>query len=173
MASTALEASFGFDASLASAAMAAMQDSGAGAGASAGAPSPEWSDVYTVMMRNLPNKYTQQMLLEELNKSGFLGTFDFLYLPIDPETNANRGYAFINFISPGSAWLLRMTYEGRKMSRFNSDKVVSVSPAALQGFEANYAHYSTARCSRGSVAARPLFLRSPAQTSSHRSGQRR
>jgi len=162
MATTAVQASFGFDASLASAAMAAMQDSragGADAGAGPGIPSPEWANVYTVMMRNLPNKYTQHMLLEELNKSGFLGTFDFLYLPIDPDTNANRGYAFINFISPGSAWMLRMTYEGRKMSRFNSDKVVSVSPAALQGFEANYAHYSTARVSRGDPALRPLFLR--------------
>jgi len=125
---------------------------------SAGLP-PEWREARTAMMRNLPNKYTQHMLLEELNKSGFLGTFDFLYLPIDPDTNANRGYAFINFISPGSAWMLRMTYEGRKMSRFNSDKVVSVSPAALQGFEANYAHYSTARVSRGDPALRPLFLR--------------
>jgi hypothetical protein len=157
-----VEASFGFDASLASAAMAAMQDSragGADAGASAGAPSPEWASVYTVMMRNLPNKYTQQLLLEELNDSGFLGTFDFLYLPIDPDTMANKGYAFISFVSPSSAWQLRMTYEGRKMSRFNSDKVVSVSPAALQGFEANYAHYSTARVSRGDPALRPLFLR--------------
>jgi len=158
MASTALQASCGFDASLASAAMAAMQDNRAG-GVHAGVPSPEWASVYTVMMRNLPNKYTQQLLLEELNDSGFLGTFDFLYLPIDPDTMANKGYAFISFISPASAWLLRLTYEGRKMSRFNSDKVVSVSPAALQGFEANYAHYSTARVSRGDPALRPLFLR--------------
>ncbi|CAK0840309.1 unnamed protein product [Prorocentrum cordatum] len=75
---------------------------------------------------------------------------------------ANKGYAFISFISPASAWLLRLTYEGRKMSRFNSDKVVSVSPAALQGFEANYAHYSTARVSRGDPALRPLFLRESA-----------
>ncbi|CAE7615211.1 unnamed protein product, partial [Symbiodinium sp. CCMP2456] len=32
--------------------------------------------------------------------------------------------------------MLKCTYEGRKMGRFNSDKVVSVAPAALQGFEA-------------------------------------
>jgi len=122
-------------------------------------PTGEWSRITTVMLRNLPNKYTQVMLLEELLQSGFIGTFDFLYLPIDPETNANRGYAFINFTDPSFANMLRMAYEGRKMCRFNSDKVVSVAPAALQGFEANFAHYSAARVSRGDPTARPLFLR--------------
>lgn len=120
-----------------------------------------WATTTTVMMRNLPNKYTQHMLLEELNQAGFLGTFDFVYLPIDPDTSANRGYAFMNFTDPAWAWMLKMTYEGRKMNSFNSDKVVSVAPAALQGFEANYAHYSTSRVNRGDPAARPLFLREP------------
>lgn len=120
---------------------------------------PDWRNKTTVMLRNLPNKYSQQMLLEELNTSGFLGSFDFLYLPIDPETNANRGYCFINFTDPSFAWTLKVAYEGRKMGRFNSDKVVSVAPAALQGFEANYAHYSTARVNRGDPSTRPLFLR--------------
>lgn len=119
----------------------------------------DWRAKTTVMLRNLPNKYNQQMLLEDLKTSGFLGTFDFLYLPIDPETNANRGYCFINFTDPSFAWMLKCTYEGRKMGRFNSDKVVSVAPAALQGFEANYAHYSTARVNRGDPSTRPLFLR--------------
>lgn len=123
---------------------------------------PDWCQKTTVMLRNLPNKYSQQMLLEELNSSGFLGTFDFLYLPIDPETNANRGYCFINFTDPNYAWSLKLTYEGRKMGRFNSDKVVFVAPAALQGFEANYAHYSTARVNRGDPSTRPLFLREAA-----------
>lgn len=122
-------------------------------------PPADWADTTTVMMRNLPNKYNQQMLLEELNTSGFLGTYDFIYLPIDPETNANRGYAFLNFTDTNFAWMLKLTYEGRKMGRFNSDKVVSVAPAALQGFEANYAHYSSARVNRGDPATRPLFLR--------------
>eukprot|EP00419_Tripos_fusus_P052720 CAMPEP_0172803478 /NCGR_PEP_ID=MMETSP1075-20121228/4531_1 /TAXON_ID=2916 /ORGANISM="Ceratium fusus, Strain PA161109" /LENGTH=470 /DNA_ID=CAMNT_0013641911 /DNA_START=75 /DNA_END=1490 /DNA_ORIENTATION=- len=132
---------------------------GAPAGNCYPAPTGEWSRINTVMLRNLPNKYTQVMLLEELMQSGFIGTFDFLYLPIDPETNANRGYAFINFTDPSYANMLRMAYEGKKMCRFNSDKVVSVAPAALQGFEANFAHYSAARVSRGDPSARPLFLR--------------
>lgn len=119
----------------------------------------EWQSVSTVMARNLPNKYNQQMLLDELNAAGFAGAYDFLYLPIDPETCANRGYAFINFVSSSYAWMMRTTYEGQKMGKFNSDKVVSVVPAALQGFEANYAHYSTARVMRGLPQTRPLFLR--------------
>jgi len=126
-------------------------------------PPPEWANTTTVMMRNLPNKYTQRMLLTEINHTGFLGTFDFLYLPIDPETNANRGYSFLNFIDPGFSWMFKMSYEGRKMNRFNSNKVVSVVPATLQGFEANYAHYAAARVNRGDPAARPLFLREPKQ----------
>ena len=102
--------------------------------------------------RNLPNKYSQQLLLDELDNAGFAGSYDFLYLPIDPETNANRGYArrgaqllhcfctafavrFVNFVSPEHAWMMRRVYEawrtlsvapidfeGQKMGKFNSDK---------------------------------------------------
>lgn len=138
----------------------------------------EWTHVTTVMMRNLPNRYTQHMLMEEISAAGFNGEFDFLYLPIDPETAANKGYAFINFLGPHAAWRFRMAYEGAQMSRFNSSKFVSVSPAALQGMESNYAHYSTARCSRGDPATRPWFLREPTsvhnqrQRGSRRGGQR-
>merc|ERR1719201_1462918 len=103
--------------------------------------------VHTVMMRNLPNKYTQQMMLEEINLAGFAGTFDFLYLPIDPETHANRGYAFINFDRPINAHKFMATFEGRQMYRFDSKKFVSCMAATLQGFEANYSHYAAARVS--------------------------
>eukprot|EP00747_Dinoflagellata_sp_TGD_P042924 gnl/TRDRNA2_/TRDRNA2_142384_c1_seq2.p1 gnl/TRDRNA2_/TRDRNA2_142384_c1~~gnl/TRDRNA2_/TRDRNA2_142384_c1_seq2.p1 ORF type:complete len:394 (+),score=77.11 gnl/TRDRNA2_/TRDRNA2_142384_c1_seq2:66-1184(+) len=117
--------------------------------------------VHTVMMRNLPNKYTQQMLLEEINLAGFAGTFDFFYLPIDPETHANRGYAFINFDNPSNAHKFMATFEGRQMYHFDSKKFVSCMPATLQGFEANYSHYASARVSRGDPSSRPLFLREP------------
>jgi len=120
---------------------------------------PEWNGTVTVMMRNLPNKYKQCMLMEEINQAGFQGTYDFVYLPIDPETNANKGYAFLNFIDTKYAWAFKMAYEGKRMLQFNSNKFVSVTPATLQGFEANHAHYSRTRVSRGDPKARPLFLR--------------
>jgi len=128
--------------------------------ASAEAPCPaDWVDKTTVMMRNLPNKYTQKMLLGEINEAGFSDSFDFVYLPVDPETNANRGYAFLNFKEPGVAWKFRQYFEDRKMNRFNSNKVVSVKPATLQGYDTNYEHYASKRVNGGDPETRPLFLR--------------
>jgi len=126
--------------------------------------SQEWAHVYTVMMRNLPNKVTQQQLLQHLDDEGFLNAYDFMYLPIDPETNANRGYAFINFTTLGMALIFRMHFEGQRFSNFHSNKVLSIVPAKLQGFEANYSHYSNAHFNYPDPAAWPLFLREPSYT---------
>merc|ERR1719198_956359 len=133
----------------------------------------EWMNVTTVMMRNLPNKYSQMMLVEEINNEGFLGAYDFLYLPIDQTTKANRGYAFINFVTPNRAWVFAKRFEGRPMSRFNSLKVVTVAPASIQGFESNHAHYSNARVNRGDPACRPLFFREPSGGAGPRKQRRR
>lgn len=141
--------------------------------ASPGAPPPDWGETTTLMVRNLPNRYTQQMLLQELTECGFCGTFDFLYLPIDPETHVNKGYGFINFIEPSMAWFFKLSYEGRSMKCFNSAKVVTVAAAALQGFEANHAHYSTSRVSRSDPGARPLFLRESRLQPKNKEGNRR
>mmetsp|Transcript_103492 Transcript_103492/g.183845 ORF Transcript_103492/g.183845 Transcript_103492/m.183845 type:complete len:346 (+) Transcript_103492:69-1106(+) len=118
-----------------------------------------WEEVYTVMMRNLPNKYSRKLLVQEILEAGFGEAYNFLYLPMDHQTGANRGYAFINFVSPSLAQRFKLTYEGKSMKSFNSTKVVTVAPAALQGFEANLEHYSSARVSRGAPGCRPIFLR--------------
>jgi hypothetical protein len=130
-----------------------------------GSAHPEWNDtVTTVMVRNLHNCINQRELLAELEVHGFGSAYDFLYLPIDTETKANRGYAFINFVSPGLAKKFRQQFEdgqiGEKKAS-KSGKFLKVSPATLQGLAANYAHYSTARVQRGPQEIRPLFLRKP------------
>jgi len=110
----------------------------------------------------LPNRYSQAKLVKEINQAGYNGWFDFLYLPIDHETGANKGYAFINFKSSGQAWLFKMGFEGSRMTLCPSSKVVSVTPATLQGFRANFAHYASASASRGAPRVRPFFLREAA-----------
>eukprot|EP00931_Biecheleriopsis_adriatica_P061163 TRINITY_DN36775_c0_g1_i1.p1 TRINITY_DN36775_c0_g1~~TRINITY_DN36775_c0_g1_i1.p1 ORF type:complete len:242 (-),score=53.65 TRINITY_DN36775_c0_g1_i1:91-816(-) len=114
----------------------------------------------TIMIRHIPNKYTQALLMEEIEDVGFAGSFDFIYVPIDLETNANKGYAFINFVDTRFAWLFKCIFDDKKMKSFNTLKLVKVVPAALQGFDANYEHFSCAKVSRGDPKARPLFLRS-------------
>lgn len=36
----------------------------------------------TLMIKNIPNKYSKQLLLEEIN-ARFAGKYDFFYLPMD------------------------------------------------------------------------------------------
>lgn len=115
----------------------------------------------TVMIRNIPCKYTQAKLMREINGAGFLGRFDFIYLPMDPRSKANRGFAFCNFDCPQNAELFYQTYHGKKLRHFASDKVVEVVPADVQGFEDNAEHYLSARANGRirSSHSRPLFLR--------------
>lgn len=123
---------------------------------------PPWTDVTTVMMRNLPNKYKQQMLLDELQDAGFRlqADFDFFYLPMDHTNAANLGYCFINFVETPTANAFAETFQGKKMRRFNSSKTVVVMPASIQGYERNYRYYSSTRVSQAEDPAyRPLFLR--------------
>jgi len=106
----------------------------------------------TMMVRNIPNRYTQSDLMEELESLGFAGTFDFLYAPTDFGTMGNVGYFFINFITPEWATRCRMELDGYVFTRHQkktAKKVATVSIAHLQGLQANIRHYE-----KSAVAAR-------------------
>jgi hypothetical protein len=95
----------------------------------------------TVMLRNIPNKYTQRMLLDQLNSMGYEGKYDFFYLPIDFRNRCNVGYAFINFLSNSTAKLFKNHLDGYRLTGFNSQKICEVSYARVQGLDANVLHY--------------------------------
>lgn len=95
----------------------------------------------TLMIRNVPNRYTQEDLLKELEELGLGGTFDFLYMPKDKASKASVGYAFVNFVA--HSWAVRCVtlLQGHTFTQYGKNKEASVSVAHLQGLEANLAHY--------------------------------
>mmetsp|Transcript_96806 Transcript_96806/g.174853 ORF Transcript_96806/g.174853 Transcript_96806/m.174853 type:complete len:343 (+) Transcript_96806:207-1235(+) len=90
----------------------------------------------TVMLRNIPNKYTRELLAERLHE-GFGRDIDFLYLPIDFRNKCNVGYAFVSFRSPDACARFAQEYHLQnavdKLPGFRSKKVCEVSEARCQG----------------------------------------
>ena len=86
----------------------------------------------TLMLRNIPNKYTLSNLVEELNPS-FWGKFDYINLPIDYDRKLNLGYAFINFVDPMHIILFYETYKLKKWTKYRSDKKMDMTYADKQG----------------------------------------
>jgi len=114
----------------------------------------------TMMLRNIPNKYTQKMLLEYLESNGFRGTFDFFYLPIDFRNRCNVGYAFINFVAPEHAKRFLKSLNRVKLPAYNSSKVCEVTYAHVQGLEQNIEHYRNSPVNGVPIAAyRPLIFK--------------
>lgn len=104
-----------------------------------------WDEgVTTVMVRQIPRKYPQWMLVEEVNRRGFSGLFDFIYLPFDFKKGANVGYGFLNFIETKYARAFRDTFDGNYLESnpTTKGKPLHVHPASVQGYDANYQHFA-------------------------------
>lgn len=94
----------------------------------------------SVMIRNIPNNYTRDMVLELFHRFGFKLAVDFLYLPLDHKSSANLGYAFVN-IRPEYMQSFWSTFDGfsswampRRTRR--SHKVARIEWNAIQGLDA-------------------------------------
>ena len=85
----------------------------------------------TLMIRNIPIKYTDEMLKDELKT--FENKFDCLYMPYDFEKGGNKGYAFINFIHPLHILLFYTLFEGKSWTYFESKKICELNFANFQG----------------------------------------
>ncbi|KAI3698522.1 hypothetical protein L2E82_42135 [Cichorium intybus] len=117
----------------------------------------------TVMIKNIPNKYSQKLLLNMLDNhcihcneqitggdggSGGeqpLSSYDFVYLPIDFMNKCNVGYGFVNMTSPEATWRLYKAFHHQNWEVYNSKKICEVSYARLQGLEALKEHFKNSR----------------------------
>lgn len=86
----------------------------------------------TIMLRNIPNKVTQQQLKDIIDQSSG-GKYDFMYLRIDFNNGCNVGYAFINFVDPLDIINFVEARGGKRWNCYKSDKVAEISYATIQG----------------------------------------
>jgi len=96
----------------------------------------------TVMLRNIPNRYTSGSLLALLNEHEFQGCYDFVYLPMDFQNGVNLGYAFVNLLTHQDALRFKDLFQGFNDWRFDSAKVSEVSWAhPHQGLDEHVERY--------------------------------
>ncbi|KAG0151475.1 hypothetical protein CROQUDRAFT_86897 [Cronartium quercuum f. sp. fusiforme G11] len=88
----------------------------------------------TCMIKNIPNKITDEMLFSFINEICPRG-FDFLYLRMDFKARLNVGYAFINFLSVENVLKFAKSKLGVKWGVFLSEKTVQMCYASIQGKE--------------------------------------
>ena len=86
----------------------------------------------TLIIKNIPNKYTIPLLLIELNHN-FANKFDVIYLPQDKINDCNLGYGFINFINPIHLILFYEEFMGKKWNFFKSQKRCFLAYSNYQG----------------------------------------
>lgn len=98
----------------------------------------------TLMIRNIPNKYNQTMLLDLLNRS-YANQYDFFYLPIDFKNKCNLGYAFVNFKCAKTTAAFYKEFHKQRWEEFNSRKVCEITYARVQCKEAMVEHFKNSR----------------------------
>ncbi|KAJ4716596.1 protein terminal ear1-like [Melia azedarach] len=116
----------------------------------------------TVMIRNIPNRYSREMLMnflddhcmvenrkQEVQDSGAsqekpaVSAYDFLYLPIDFKNRVNKGYAFVNFTEPSAVWKFYLASHNMRWNAFQSNKICEIAYARLQGKEELVNHFQS------------------------------
>eukprot|EP01129_Flabellula_baltica_P009252 TRINITY_DN374_c0_g1_i2.p1 TRINITY_DN374_c0_g1~~TRINITY_DN374_c0_g1_i2.p1 ORF type:complete len:491 (-),score=107.06 TRINITY_DN374_c0_g1_i2:38-1510(-) len=111
----------------------------------------------TLMIKNIPNKYDQALLLETIDES-FANTYDFFYLPMDFETKGNQGYAFINFLSHETIPDFFDYFDSKAWPKFKSNKICKLRYGRLQGRRDLYNHFMNSRVVREYPEYRPVMF---------------
>ncbi|RLN35290.1 hypothetical protein C2845_PM03G04200 [Panicum miliaceum] len=107
----------------------------------------------TLMIRHLPNDFTKMRLMaiidehcfmenEKIAPGGVKSEYDFLYVPIDFRTMANKGYAFVNMTSPDAARRLWEHLHGHRWEVRRCGKTCAVDYGAVQGLVRLVDHFS-------------------------------
>jgi len=96
----------------------------------------------TVVAKNFPVSYTKSMVLELLDAFGFIGKYDFVYVPVEFGTMKSFGYASINFVAHSDALRFGQLFNGFSFWAVWSDNVGNaVWGRPMQGQEKHVERY--------------------------------
>lgn len=113
----------------------------------------------TVMIRNIPNEYTQDELIQEVTETmESQDLFDFFYLPWDLQNGGNAGYAFVNFHDNVIAQKAVRVFSSYKFRKHDSRKTGKVAPAHIQGLENNLRHLRDRAVVHGNHPCSPVVM---------------
>jgi hypothetical protein len=106
----------------------------------------------TLMMRNIPNRFSRDQLLDLFDEQGFATCYDLVYLPLDFKQGVGLGYAFINFVSNAEAARFQKHFNGFSKWNVHSSKICEVSWSDARAARRLKAH--SALCGVGSRTGR-------------------
>lgn len=87
----------------------------------------------TLLVRNIPARFTQERLLEEWPSDG---TIDFLYRPCREDTGV-LGHAFLNFTSNAAAAAFQLKWHGHFFRNHGKGKALDIVGSITQGYTKN------------------------------------
>ncbi|CAD6224110.1 unnamed protein product [Miscanthus lutarioriparius] len=130
------------------------------------------SERTSLMIRNIPNDFTRTRLMNILDEHCFIenekialggvrSEYDFLYLPIDFRSLANKGYAFVNMTSPEAARRLWEDLHGHPWAFKRSGKTCAVDYADREGRDQLVEHFSGSRFDCHTEAYLPVRFEPP------------
>merc|ERR1719387_1304469 len=114
------------------------------------------------MIQNIPNVYSQSLIMNTIVELLPEVEFNFLYVPTNPRNRRNVGYAFINFVAPQHIIPFHSQFHGKTWLKSQSVKVCAIAYARVQGISALREHFRSGDGPDRKV--KPMFgLDSPVQ----------
>ncbi|CAE8609511.1 unnamed protein product [Polarella glacialis] len=99
----------------------------------------------TLVVRNIPARYNQEVLLTEFGPDG---SFDLFFLPYSFKDGRTMGYAFINFVTHASALEFQQRWHRQFLQDHGRTKHLDVAAATVQGLRANLAQFNAKSIAR-------------------------
>jgi len=108
-----------------------------------GNDTPPGKGMTSLMIRNLPRSYTEEVLLAQLESAFGIACVDFLYMPWNFKRDCNIGYAFVNFVKDTDALEFFLNNSGRRWALEDATRpCCRIATAHVQGLAANVEHFA-------------------------------